>query len=87
MIHPLKFQTDVDPLTIRREDLELLKKEPQQVLWVRNGVYGLIPIETIRRVVGQLSTSATFMKLWWGEVVVIPEETGRTMAEFNGDTK
>lgn len=48
MINIMIFKEDNDALVLRDSDLIRLLKEPKLILWIRNGIYGVIPIETVR---------------------------------------
>lgn len=86
MIHPIKFVTDCDVLPIKGDELELLKKKPQQILWVRNRVYGIVPIERVKIILALAEGSqADVVRFSWHEIVEIPEVTGRAMTDANGE--
>lgn len=98
MIHPIIYKESSNTLTIKGDDLKRLKKKPKQILWVKDGIYGMIPIEVVRNTLTNLADSNTQRKAmnWgvrldltfhWNETVEIPQSTGRVMEESNGGKK
>ena len=93
MIHPHIIQTtdrDTFAIDANGDLMKSLKKKPKPILWVRQGIYGIIPVEVIKN---ELQIREDREKLgdeqWlpltftWRETVTIPQATGRTMEEYN----
>ena len=94
MIHPTIFKESSNTLIIEGDDLKRLKKKPKQILWVKDGIYGMVPIEVVKNALefqkifacaqgGDITKhQLTFQ---WDETVEIPQSTGRSMEDCNGD--
>lgn len=90
MIHPLVLKRKGSTLLIHGPDLQSLVDNPRPVLWCNDGLYGMIPKERIQNAVstlkdvGHLARKLSSFGFTWGDVVEIPQETGRAMEQYNG---
>ena len=91
MTHPVIQREDGDVLFIEDSVYECLKKKPRPILWIKQGIYGIIPVEVIKNEF-QIRTDRgnADPKCWhipltfnWAETVTILQETGRAL-EYNG---
>ena len=91
MIHPVVQRENGDVLFIEGDVYECLKKKPRPILWVKQGIYGIIPVEVIRN---EFQIRADREKLdpqcWhlpltfnWTEAQEIPQSTGQAMEKYN----
>lgn len=96
MIHPVICKEKSSTLIIKGDSLKRLKKKPKQILWVKDGIYGLIPIEVVKNALDRAddlknvcrkSTTSILLKFHWNETVEIPQEMGRSMEVYNGGGK
>ncbi|KKN77889.1 hypothetical protein LCGC14_0356260 [marine sediment metagenome] len=92
MIHPIVQREVGVILWIEGDVYECLKKKPRPILWVRKGIYGIIPVEVIRN---EFQIRADREKLdpecWhlplgfkWAEAQEIPQSTGTSMEKYDG---
>lgn len=98
MIHPVICKEKSSTLIIKGDSLKQLKKKPKQILWVKDGIYGLIPVEAVKN---QLITNEDISQIalvigglqrkrlvfYWNETVEISQSTGRSMEKYNGRKK
>ena len=96
MIHPIIYKESGSTLTIKGDDLKRLKKKPKQILWVKDGIYGMVPIEVVKNALelqrifacaqgGDITKHQLIFH--WDETVEIPQSTGRAMEDCNGSNK
>ena len=81
MIHPMIIKESKGKLCVKDSEFE---KDPRPILWCRDGLYGMIPIEVIKNEIGHLEDLRKLkisnpLIFHWRTVVEIPYETGRTM--------
>jgi len=86
MIHPMIMKCKSGKLIVKNSEFE---KDPRPILWCRDGLYGVIPIEVIRNEIGHLEDLRKLeisspLVFHWRSVVEIPQETGRAMEKCNG---
>ena len=89
MIHPYIFREKNTRLTITGPELDRLVARPKAILWSRDGIYGLIPIEIVKNHIQLWSDinrqlecgdrHANGLNFKWGESLEIPPETGRAL--------
>lgn len=95
MIHPYIFREKGVVLTITGPELDRLISGPKAVLWSRDGIYGLIPIEVVSNHIQlwsdlnkQLEPGDRYfngLDFKWEESLEIPPETGRALESSEGD--
>jgi hypothetical protein len=61
MVEPIIFYENKNCLFLSEEVQGVLKKTPRSILWVHNGLYGLLPSEVIQN---ELQVRADRKKLW-----------------------
>jgi hypothetical protein len=86
MIHPYIFREKSTRLTITGPELDGLITKPKAIMWSRDGIYGLIPIEVVKNHIQLWSDTnkqlehgdrhASGLNFKWGESLEIPPETG-----------
>ena len=97
MIHPLIVKESSIRLYITGNQHKKLIKKPKAILWCRDGMYGMLPIEVVKNAIainGDVANIAlaygglqrTRLSFNWNETVEIPASTGRSMEEFNGNS-
>lgn len=89
MIHPYIFREKGTRLTITGPELDRLIAGPKAILWSRDGIYGLIPIEVVKNHIQLWSDinkqfehgdrHASGLNFRWDESLEIPPETGRAL--------
>ena len=90
MIHPTVIKESGTKLYISGEQYEQLVKEPQAVLWNRDGMYALVPLARVKNAIYVLNDGNKYRETmnWaprktlvfsWGETLEIPVETGRAL--------
>ena len=94
MTHPIIYKESSNTLIIKCDSLKRLKKKPKQILWVKDGLYGMIPIEVIKNALEFYDTiciqvegdfkSKNYIEFHWNETVEIPQSTGQSMENYNG---
>jgi len=95
MIHPLICKEKSTRLTIIGEQFKKLIEKPKAILWCRDGLYGMLPVEVVKNAIAVNSDVANIVVVYgglqrkqfefnWGETVEIPVETGLSMEEYNG---
>lgn len=65
--------------------LHLILEKPENILWINEGIYALIPIELVKN---ELSIRQDRAKLGydhictftWDQAIIIPPETGKVLA-------
>lgn len=78
-------------LKIFGPELARLVNSPKAILWDRDGLYGMIPVEVIRNALDNLelrnriSANITILYFDWNETVEVPSETGRAMESSEGE--
>lgn len=98
MIRPIIFKEKTDTLIIKDKELKQLEKKPKQILWIRDGLYGMIPIERVKNALENRNAANLLADLevknyisqphvifQWNETVEIPASTGQSMEKYNGD--
>ena len=86
MIHPYMVKQSKGKLCITDSEFE---KNPRPILWCRDGLYAMLPIEVIRNEVAH-QEDLRKMKInsplvfHWAAAVKIPYETGLAMEKVNG---
>lgn len=92
MIHPTIFKESGSTLIIKGDDLKRLEKKPKQILWVKDGIYGMVPIEVVKNALNCLKfykilsvccIGSHCIQFHWNETVEIPQSTGRSMEDCN----
>ena len=96
MIHPYIFKEKSTRLTITGPELDRLIARPKTILWSRDGIYGLIPIEVVKNHIKFLSDinrqlehddrHASGLNFKWGESIEIPSETGRALESLENSS-
>lgn len=92
MIHPVIQREDDVVLLIEGDVYECLKKKPRPILWVKQGIYGIIPVEVIKNEFQiRADREQADPECWhlpltfnWAEAQEIPQSTGRSMEKYNG---
>lgn len=94
MIHPYIFREKSIRLTIIGSELDELIAGPKAILWSRDGIYGLIPIEVVKNHIQLWSDinrqlecddrHVNGLDFKWGESLEIPPETGRALESSEG---
>lgn len=93
MIHPLIIKESSTRLTITGDQYKKLVKKPKAILWCRDGMYGMVPIEVVKNAISLLRTINLYetsyrrkyeLTFFWNETVEIPPATGRSMEKYNG---
>jgi hypothetical protein len=79
---------------ITGDQYKKLMKKPKAILWCRDGMYGMLPIEmvknaiTVNEDIGLIALAYGGLQrkqfeFHWNETVEIPAATGRLMGEYN----
>lgn len=96
MIHPLICKESGTRLCITGEQYKKLIKKPKAILWCRDGLYGMVPVEVVKNAIqllhdanqarecADLKLQQSPLEFLWNETVEIPIETGSVMEKYNG---
>ena len=95
MIHPMILKESSTSLCITGDLYKKLMKKPKAILWCRDGMYGMLPIEVVKNAIqivrdvdnafGWSKISINhFLLFRWNETVEIPVSTGQSMEKYNG---
>ena len=95
MIHPLIIKESSIRLCITGDLYKKLMKKPKAILWCRDGMYGILPIEAVKNAILLRNEGNDYRKSmgWvsrvgfifnWNETVEIPVSTGQVLEKYNG---
>ncbi len=95
MIHPLICKESSTRLCITGDQYKKLIKKPKAILWCRDGLYGMVPVEVVRNAISAFNDREKTrehkglhlveqLDFLWNETVEIPASTGRSMEKYNG---
>lgn len=93
MIHPLIVKESSTKLLITGEQYKKLIKKPKAILWCRDGLYGMVPVEVVKNAILFDEDKRTLLPhlhikritFNWNETVEIPASTGLSMEKYNGN--
>ncbi len=95
MIHPMIIKKSSTRLHITGDLYKKLMKKPKAILWCRDGMYGMVPIEMVKNAIAITEAVANIvlacgglqrkqLSFTWNETVEIPVSTGQAMEKYNG---